>query len=56
MIVGMLKDFEDKNFSVVIIVMDDDIMIIVRVRKVGLKKKKDVIKRISLLINYIVYK
>lgn len=33
MVVSMLKDFEDKNISVEIIVMDDDIMIIVRVRR-----------------------
>lgn len=56
MTVGMLKDLEDKNLSVVTIVMDDDTTTIARARKAGLKKKKDVIKRTSLPTNYIVYK
>lgn len=56
MTVGMLKDLEDKNISVETIVMDDDTTTIARVRKAGLKKKKDAIKRTIFPTNYIVYK
>lgn len=56
MTVGMLKDLENKNISVETIVMDDDTTTIARVRKAGLKKKKDAIKRTILPTNYIVYK